>query len=192
MQDIIAKFGLEARFYACSAENMDANHLVEFLDARGKLVQRPGGKFSVLTVNLLAGGSWACGYKVIVQKNQKPVSLSKKSTAACADAIHDLLVSCSVDSTGSVEADQRWKEILASDFFIHLVGAESFELDIATKETIKVREILLPLADNKRPDYVFVRDGHNVRAYCRSVNLLFCSSSRATKGCRSKPLSSVS
>jgi hypothetical protein len=121
----------------------------------------------ILTVNSLAGGTWACGYKVIVQKNQKPVSLSKKSTAACADAIHDLLVSCSVDSTGSVEADQRWKEILASDFFIHLVGAESFELDIATKETIKVREILLPLADNKRPDYVFVRDGHNVRAYCK-------------------------
>ncbi len=122
---------------------------------------------SVLTVNLLAGGSWACAYKVIVQKHQKPVKLSEKSTASCADTIHDLLVSCSVDSTDSVAGNQRWKDILASDFFIHLVGGESFKLDIATKETIKVREILLPLADNKTPDYVFVRDGNSVRAYCK-------------------------
>lgn len=121
----------------------------------------------VLTVSLLAGGSWACAYKVFVQKNGRPVRLSEKSTASCADTIHDLLVSCSVDSTGSVAGDQRWKDILASDFFIHLVGGESFKLDIATKETINVREILLPLADNKTPDYVFVKDGNNVRAYCK-------------------------
>ena len=40
-------------------------------------------------------------------------------------------------------------------------------MDIATKETINVREILLPLADNKRPDFVFVKDGSNVRAYSK-------------------------
>ena len=121
----------------------------------------------ILTGNLLAGGSWACGYKVIVQKNQKPVKLSRESTASCADTIHDVLISCSVDSTGSVAADQRWKDTLASDFFIHLIGAQSFKLDIATKETIKVREILLPLADNKWSDFVFVKDGNDVRAYCK-------------------------
>lgn len=122
---------------------------------------------TVMTVNLLAGGTWACAYKVIVQKNQKPVPLSKESTALCADTIHDLLVSCSVDSTGSVPADQRWKDILASDSFIHLIGVESFDLVLATKQTIKVREILLPLADNKRPDYVLVRNGNNVQAYSK-------------------------
>lgn len=121
----------------------------------------------VSTVNLLAGGTWACGYKVIVQKNQKPLQLSKESTALCADTIHDLLVSCSVDSTSSVAADQRWKDILASYSFIHLIGVESFKMVLATKETIDVREILLPLADNKWPDYVFVSDGNNVHAYSK-------------------------
>jgi hypothetical protein len=120
-----------------------------------------------LTVNLLAGGTWACAYRVIVQRNQKPVQLSKESTALCADSIHDLLISCSVDSTGSVAADQRWKDILASDSFIHLIGVESFKMVIATKETITVREILLPFADNKWPDCVFVRDGTNVHAYSK-------------------------
>lgn len=38
---------------------------------------------------------------------------------------------------------------------------------IATKETIIVREILLPLADNKRPDCVYVREGNNVHAYSK-------------------------
>ena len=121
----------------------------------------------VLTVNLLAGGTWACAYRVIVQKNQKPVQLSKESTALCADTIHDLLVSCSVDSTGFVAADQRWKDILASDSFIHLIGAQSFELVLATKQTVKVREILLPLADNKRPDFVLTKEGTNVHAYAK-------------------------
>ena len=42
-KDIIAKFGREARFFTCSAENMTAEQLVEFLDARGKLVQCEDG-----------------------------------------------------------------------------------------------------------------------------------------------------
>ena len=41
--DIIAKFGADARFHTCSAEDLTAEALVAFLDARGKLVQRPGG-----------------------------------------------------------------------------------------------------------------------------------------------------
>ncbi len=41
--DIVAKFGNDARFHTCSAENMTAEQMVEFLDARGKLVQRDGG-----------------------------------------------------------------------------------------------------------------------------------------------------
>ena len=41
--DILSKFGKEARFHTCSAENMTAVELVAFLDARGKLVQREGG-----------------------------------------------------------------------------------------------------------------------------------------------------
>src|ERR1039457_3151162 len=121
----------------------------------------------VLTVNLLAGGTWACAYRVIVQKNQKPVQLSEESAALCADTIHDLLVSCSVDSTDSVAADHRWKDILTSDSFIHLIGAQSFELVLATKQTVKAREILLPHADNKRPDFVLTKEGTNVHAYAK-------------------------
>ncbi len=41
--DILSRFGKEARFYTCSAENMTAEQMVEFLDARGKLVRRDGG-----------------------------------------------------------------------------------------------------------------------------------------------------
>lgn len=42
-EEIIAKFGADARFHTCSAQDMTAADLVEFLDARGKLVQQAGG-----------------------------------------------------------------------------------------------------------------------------------------------------
>ena len=41
--DIHHVFGQEARFYTCSAKDMTAEELVLFLDARGKLVQKPDG-----------------------------------------------------------------------------------------------------------------------------------------------------
>jgi probable metal-binding protein len=41
--DIIAKFGSDARFYTCSAENMTAEELIAFLESRGKLLRRDGG-----------------------------------------------------------------------------------------------------------------------------------------------------
>lgn len=34
--DILARFGDEARFHTCSAENLTADELIEFLDGRGK------------------------------------------------------------------------------------------------------------------------------------------------------------
>ena len=37
-----AKFGAEARFHTCSADNMDAGALIEFLTERGKF--QPGGE----------------------------------------------------------------------------------------------------------------------------------------------------
>ena len=40
---IIARFGAGARFYTCAAENLTAEQLVEFLEARGKLLPRDGG-----------------------------------------------------------------------------------------------------------------------------------------------------
>ena len=33
---IIEKFGEDARFYTCSAENMTASEIIDFLDSRGK------------------------------------------------------------------------------------------------------------------------------------------------------------
>jgi probable metal-binding protein len=43
VHDIIQRFGGEARYHTCSAEDMAAGQLVEFLDSRGKLVLQDGG-----------------------------------------------------------------------------------------------------------------------------------------------------
>jgi len=40
---IIGKFGSEARFHTCSAENMTAEELIEFLAQRGKFKENTGG-----------------------------------------------------------------------------------------------------------------------------------------------------
>jgi probable metal-binding protein len=40
---IIAKFGADARFHTCSADDMDAAGLIEFLAARGKFTEQAGG-----------------------------------------------------------------------------------------------------------------------------------------------------
>jgi probable metal-binding protein len=42
-QDIVARFGAEARFHTCSAEDLTADQLVGFLEARGKFVPQAGG-----------------------------------------------------------------------------------------------------------------------------------------------------
>jgi len=40
---IVGKFGEDARFYTCSAEQMTAEELIVFLEDRGKFVRRDGG-----------------------------------------------------------------------------------------------------------------------------------------------------
>lgn len=40
---IVAKFGADARFYTCSASDMDATALVAFLEAKGKFMPTDGG-----------------------------------------------------------------------------------------------------------------------------------------------------
>ncbi len=40
---ISAKFGADARFHTCSAENMDADALIDFLAARGKFMENVDG-----------------------------------------------------------------------------------------------------------------------------------------------------
>lgn len=40
---IIAKFGADARFHTCSAENMSADELIDFLAARGKFQENVAG-----------------------------------------------------------------------------------------------------------------------------------------------------
>jgi probable metal-binding protein len=42
-KEIIKKFGAEARFYTCSAENMTADELIGFLEMRGKFVDTGKG-----------------------------------------------------------------------------------------------------------------------------------------------------
>lgn len=42
-QAIIERFGTDARFHACSASDMDANAVVDFLESRGKFVAREDG-----------------------------------------------------------------------------------------------------------------------------------------------------
>lgn len=40
---IVRKFGREQRFYTCSAENMDADELIEFLKMKGKFMPSDEG-----------------------------------------------------------------------------------------------------------------------------------------------------
>lgn len=41
--DIVAKFGPTARFYACSADNLTPEGLIDFLEAKGKFVPSKDG-----------------------------------------------------------------------------------------------------------------------------------------------------
>jgi probable metal-binding protein len=38
LKDIVAKFGPDARFHTCSAENLTAEGLIDFLQSKGKFV----------------------------------------------------------------------------------------------------------------------------------------------------------
>ena len=40
---IIARFGADARFHTCSAEGMDADGIIDFLQARGKFLPGADG-----------------------------------------------------------------------------------------------------------------------------------------------------
>ncbi len=42
-EEIARAFGADARFFTCSAENLTPAQLVDFLDAKGKLVSLNGG-----------------------------------------------------------------------------------------------------------------------------------------------------
>ncbi len=41
--DIIEKFGVDARFYTCSAENMTAKEVVDFLESRQRFIEAKEG-----------------------------------------------------------------------------------------------------------------------------------------------------
>ncbi len=43
VEEIARNFGADTRFYTCSAENLTAAQLVDFLDAKGKFVPQNGG-----------------------------------------------------------------------------------------------------------------------------------------------------
>jgi probable metal-binding protein len=43
IEQINGQFGPEARFHTCSSEGLTPEQLVEFLDSKGKLVQRANG-----------------------------------------------------------------------------------------------------------------------------------------------------
>lgn len=50
LKDAIAtRFGADARFYACSASNMDIAGVVEFLKRKGKFMPAQAGGFTVDT-----------------------------------------------------------------------------------------------------------------------------------------------
>lgn len=49
--EIIEKYGPETRFHTCSAENMTANELIDFLEQRGKFVS-DGDQFSTQEENI--------------------------------------------------------------------------------------------------------------------------------------------
>jgi len=43
LAEINARFGVQARFYTCSAQNLTAENLVDFLESKGKFVHETGG-----------------------------------------------------------------------------------------------------------------------------------------------------
>ena len=43
LTDIVAKFGPDSRFFACSAENLTAEGIIDFLQAKGKFVPCEAG-----------------------------------------------------------------------------------------------------------------------------------------------------
>ncbi len=43
LADIVSNFGPTARFYTCSAENLTADGLIDFLQAKGKFVDQENG-----------------------------------------------------------------------------------------------------------------------------------------------------
>jgi probable metal-binding protein len=43
VSEIVDRFGTEARFHTCSAENLTADQLVAFLESKGKLVPQQSG-----------------------------------------------------------------------------------------------------------------------------------------------------
>jgi probable metal-binding protein len=45
-EEIETKFGAEARFYTCSADNLSSAELIEFLDKKGKFFYSDDGKFT--------------------------------------------------------------------------------------------------------------------------------------------------
>ncbi len=62
-QAMAERFGAEARFHTCSASEMDAEALIDFLAARGKFIDsaeasRPAPTRSATTVNPAASASW--------------------------------------------------------------------------------------------------------------------------------------
>jgi probable metal-binding protein len=42
-KSILEKFGAEARFFTCSAQNMTMDELIDFLQSRGKFVEAGDG-----------------------------------------------------------------------------------------------------------------------------------------------------
>lgn len=43
LADINARFGPQARFYTCSADNLTADGLISFLEGKGKFIAEPEG-----------------------------------------------------------------------------------------------------------------------------------------------------
>jgi len=43
LAEIIATFGTQARFYTCSAQNLTAENLVDFLESKGKFTHESDG-----------------------------------------------------------------------------------------------------------------------------------------------------
>jgi len=46
LTDIVAKFGSGSRFFTCSAENLTAEGIIDFLQAKGKFVPSEAGRAS--------------------------------------------------------------------------------------------------------------------------------------------------
>lgn len=119
-----------------------------------------------LVLCLLVGAAFACAAtfaadtRVRAVRNNQPVPIS--ATERLAAKLVAVVESCSVNSTAYAVSLDTWKQLLASESFVHVSFSPPRRLlversDNQAREERAIREVLLPLPEGKWPSHVFAK-----------------------------------